>query len=94
VNGEQVDLPSTSTGTPSQATTTVTINEMLEYSIDNIPTSKETVESMLQQVMAGKGDDKVILNIDRSVPTGETIELFSILKSHGWKPFIATKPAE
>ena len=94
VNGEQVELPSTNTGTPSQATTTVTINAALEYSVDNLATTKEGVETLLKQVMAAKSDDKVILNIDYSVPTGQTIELFSVLKANGWKPFIATKQAE
>ena len=39
-------------------------------------------------------DKKVVLNIDRDVPTGETIELFAVLKQNGWNPFIATKPKE
>jgi len=94
VNGEQVNLPSTSTGTPSQASTTVTINADLVYSINNIPTSKEEIESTLQNMLAGQADKKIILNIDSSVPTGETIELFSVLKKNNWQPFIATKPKE
>jgi len=45
-------------------------------------------------MLLNSADKKVILNIDREVPTGETIELFSILKKNGWQPFIATRPKE
>lgn len=90
VNGEQVNLPSTSTGTPSQATTTVTINAAMEYAINNQKVAKDHVRETLMGVMAATNDKKIILNIDRSVPTGETIELFSLLKQNGWQPFIAT----
>jgi biopolymer transport protein ExbD len=94
VNGEQVNLPSTTTGTPSQATITVTITPDMRYLINNQQFDKTAVEAELQGMLAGKTDKKIILNIDRSVPTGETIELFSVLKKNNWQPFIATKPKE
>lgn len=94
VNGEQVDLPKVAPGTPTQATTTVTINANLEYAIDNVPIPKEQVESRLQEIYANSTDKKIVLNVDRSVPTGETIELFAVLRHNNWQPFIATKPKE
>ncbi|MCC6600318.1 MAG: biopolymer transporter ExbD [Crocinitomicaceae bacterium] len=94
VNGEQVNLPKTSTGTPSQSTVTVTITRDLRYLVDNYEMNKDEVETHLQGILANSNDKKVILNVDRDVPTGETIELFSILKKNNWQPFIATKPKE
>jgi len=94
VNGEQVNLPKTSTGTPTQSTVTVTITSDLRYLVNNTEVSKDEVELKLQAIMSNSADKKVVLNIDRDVPTGETIELFAVLKQNGWNPFIATKPKE
>ncbi|MFN5621675.1 MAG: ExbD/TolR family protein [Flavobacteriales bacterium] len=94
VNGEQVNLPKTSTGTPTQSTVTVTITSDLRYLVNNNEVAKEEVELKLQAILSNSADKKVVLNIDRDVPTGETIELFAVLKQNGWNPFIATKPKE
>lgn len=94
VNGEQVNLPKTSTGTPTQSTVTVTITSDLRYLVNYTEVAKDEVELKLQAIMSNSADKKVVLNIDRDVPTGETIELFAVLKQNGWNPFIATKPKE
>jgi biopolymer transport protein ExbD len=94
VNGEQVNLPKTSTGTPTQSTVTVTITSDLRYLVNNTEVAKDDVELKLQAILNNAADKKVVLNIDRDVPTGETIELFAVLKQNGWNPFIATKPKE
>jgi biopolymer transport protein ExbD len=94
VNGEQVNLPKTATGTPTQSTVTVTITPDLRYLVNNVEVAKEDVEMRLRAILDNSADKKVVLNIDRDVPTGETIELFAVLKQNGWNPFIATKPKE
>jgi biopolymer transport protein ExbD len=94
VNGEQVNLPKTDTGTPTQSTVTVTITSDLRYLVNSDEVSKDDVELRLRAIMDASADKKVVLNIDRDVPTGETIELFAVLKKNGWNPFIATKPKE
>jgi biopolymer transport protein ExbD len=94
VNGEQVNLPKTSTGTPTQSTVTVTITSDLRYLVNNNEVPKEEVELKLKAIMSNSADKKVVLNIDRDVPTGDTVELFAVLKQNGWNPFIATKPKE
>lgn len=94
VNGEQVNLPKTSTGTPTQSTVTVTITSDLRYLINSTQVDKNDVEIKLKAILDNSADKKIVLNIDRDVPTGETIELFAVLKSNGWQPFIATKPKE
>lgn len=94
VNGEQVNLPRTAKGTPTQATTTVTITKDLRYLIDNVEYNKEDIEARLAQIYETSADKKIVLNVDRDVPTGETIELFAVLRNNNWQPFIATKPQE
>ncbi len=94
VNGEQVNLPKTSTGQPTQSTVTVTITKDMRYLVNSNEVAKEDVEVRLKAMLNESADKKVVLNIDRDVPTGETIELFAVLKENGWQPFIATKPKE
>ena len=93
VNGEAVNLPKTSTGTPAAGATSVTITKDLQYMIGQDVVAKEEIKQRLEAIMAGKPDNKrtVILNVDRDVPTGETIELFSTLKVLRCNPVIATR---
>jgi biopolymer transport protein ExbD len=93
VNGEMVNLPKTSTGESVAGAASVTITKDLRYMVNNTEVSKEEVKDKLTALMAGKPDDKrtVILNVDRDVPTGETIELFSTLKVLRCNPVIATR---
>jgi len=93
VNGEAVNLPKTSTGESIAGAASVTITKDLRFLVNNEEVPKEMVSERLQQLMSTKPDDKrtVILNVDRDVPTGETIELFSVLKVLKCNPVIATK---
>jgi len=96
VNGEAVNLPKTSTGTPSVGSTTITVTKELVYSLNNEVIDKSVLKERLQNYFFGRPEDTrtVILNVDRDVPTGETIELFSTLKVLHCEPVIATKPIE
>jgi biopolymer transport protein ExbD len=93
VNGEAVNLPKTSTGQSVAGAASVTITKDLRFLVNNLEVSKEQVREQLEILMAGKPADKrtVILNVDRDVPTGETIELFSTLKVLQCNPVIATR---
>lgn len=96
VNGEQVNLPKVAQGTPTTSTTTVTITKDLVYMInsDIIDGGASEVERRLKAIMGNIPDKKIILNIDRDVPTGETIELLAVLRANAWEPFVATKPKD
>lgn len=93
VNGEMVNLPKTSTGESVAGSASVTITKDLQYMVNNEIVTKEQIKDKLSDLMAGKADDKrtVILNVDRDVPTGETIELFSTLKVLRCNPVVATR---
>lgn len=93
VNGEAVNLPKTSTGESMSGAVSVTITKDLVFMVNNDVVSKEEIKDKLSALMANKPEDKrtVILNVDRDVPTGETIELFSTLKVLRCNPVIATR---
>lgn len=94
VNGEQVDLPNSDTGKPSQATATLTVTADLRFMVNGTEVAKGDVERTMKAFMSTQTDKKVVLNVDRDVPTGETVELFSMMKVNQWQPFIATKPKD
>ena len=93
VNGEMVNLPKTTTGESIAGAASVTITKDLVFSVNSEVVTKEEIKDKLTALMAGKPGDKrtVILNVDRDVPTGETIELFSTLKVLNCNPVIATR---
>jgi biopolymer transport protein ExbD len=92
VNGEQVNLPQTSTGEPTGGNVTLTITKDLRYLVDGDEVGKEGVEIRMKAIMGAKTDKNVVLNVDRDVPTGETIELLGMAKMNGWKVVVATRP--
>jgi biopolymer transport protein ExbD len=63
------------------------------YSLNNETIAKEQLKERLQSYFFGRPQENrtVILNVDRDVPTGETIELFSTLKVLHCEPVIATQ---
>ncbi|MEY3398062.1 MAG: hypothetical protein RL220_656 [Bacteroidota bacterium] len=93
VNGEQVNLPQTKGTEPTAANAvTLTITPDLRYLVDNAELPKEQVELRIRAIMESRADKNLVLNIDRTVPTGETIEMVSLAKINGWKVVVATKP--
>jgi biopolymer transport protein ExbD len=92
VNGEEVNLPQTN-GSPEQLGITVTITKDLRYQVDGKDIDKEIVESRLDALFLNIAEDKrfITLNVDRDVPTGETIELLGMAKENEWQVVVATK---
>lgn len=94
VNGEQVNLPKTNRGDQTQPTATLTVTADLRFMVNGTEVAKGDVERTMKAFMSTQTDKKVVLNVDRDVPTGETVELFSMMKVNQWQPFIATKPKD
>ncbi|MFN0033105.1 MAG: ExbD/TolR family protein [Flavobacteriales bacterium] len=91
VNGEKINLPKSDTAGPNTATTTLILDKDLNYQVNGKDVAKGDVVTYLKAFMADKDDKRVILVIDASVPTGNTIELFSLMKKNEWQPVIATQ---
>ncbi len=93
VNGEEVNLPQTS-GTPREGSqVTLTITPDLRYQVNKEEMDKEHVKTRIEALFTNvpEEDQRIILNVDRDVPTGETIEMLGMAKENKWEVVVATK---
>jgi biopolymer transport protein ExbD len=92
-NGVNVDLPQ------SKGTTSVTPNLTLSIQADGsyhlnggASMERADLESKLRIEME-KHDEKVIyLQVDQSVPTGQTVEVIGLAKANSWKVMLGANP--
>lgn len=88
--GVKVDLPKGQITTKEHPKIDVSITRDLEYSINGTYLSKSELREGLRNYKGGT--EKVILHVDKSIPTGETIEILSMAKEFGLEIVIATTP--
>jgi biopolymer transport protein ExbD len=88
--GVKVDLPTGQARNTEHPKVDVTITSDLEYSLNGTYLTKTALRDGLRNYR-GTGE-KVILHVDKSIPTGETIEILSIAKEFGLEIVIATEP--
>ncbi|MCB0761974.1 MAG: biopolymer transporter ExbD [Flavobacteriales bacterium] len=93
VNGEQVDLPSTNADPAPLPPVTLTITKDLRYQIDGKDVAKEDIPRRLQAYYYDKSDNQrsVLLNADKDVPFGETIEVMDMAQELGLDIAVATR---
>lgn len=90
--GAKVDLPTGKARTKEQPKISVTIRPDLSYNVDGTDVSKSQVEGLLVQKKNESEKPGIVLRVDKTVPTGETVEFLSLAKEHGFSIVIATKP--
>jgi biopolymer transport protein ExbD len=89
----QIDKPQAGNGKENPAGISVTITKELAYSLNGSPSDKANIYNQLQLLLSTSADKRVLLRVDKMVPTGETIEIFSGIQAIGGTPFIATEKA-
>lgn len=94
VNAEKVNLPSSER--PESivgGSITLTITEDMRYMVNKIEVNKEQIENRVLILMDERSADnrRIILNIDASVPTGDTIEILGMCKVNEWEAVVAAK---
>lgn len=89
--GHEVELPQSKGATSERTITVVSIDKDLNYYIDNGQVSKEEIELRLRAMMDGRDEKTIMLNVDQSVPTGQTVELIGMAKVNQWKVVIASE---
>lgn len=72
------------------STVKVTINDQLEYFIETNKVDKKDIEQQLKSKLTGE-NPVIVLNADRNVPTGETVEMMSIARNLNVQMILATQ---
>ena len=93
VNGELVDLPETNSNPTDLPPVTITITEDLRFQINNQQVQKDDIPRRLQALYYDKPNSSrtVLLNADRMVPFGETIEVMDMADELGLDVAVATR---
>jgi biopolymer transport protein ExbD len=87
-----VDLPNSSNKSKEKQNISVRIDKDLIYSVNNQIIDKSLLESTVLSIPI-KGDErKIILHVDKKVPSGTLVEVLDIAKKNEWKIVLATKP--
>jgi len=91
-NGVNVELPKSKGTTSVTPKMTVSIMEDGSYYVNGGAVDKMDLESVLKIRMESNADDVLYLQVDESVPTGATVELIGMAKSHAWKVMLGASP--
>ena len=89
-----VNLPSSSNKSTEKAKVSVTIKPDLTFYINGNPVAEEMIEPTLKEMLAGTEKPFITLNVDQSVPTGESVKILDIANRNKFGIVLATKPAE
>jgi len=87
-----VDLPVSKNRSKDKQNLALRIDGDLTYSVNNRIFPGTQLESELSQLLSGKDDASIVLHVDQSVPTGETVKVLDVAKRNKWKIVLATKP--
>ncbi|MDP4762858.1 MAG: biopolymer transporter ExbD [Salibacteraceae bacterium] len=88
--GVKVDLPTGKSRTTEHPKIDVSITSDLQYSLNGSYLTKSELREGLRRYKGGT--EKVVLHVDKTIPTGETIEILSMAKEFGLEIVIATTP--
>ena len=94
-NGVNVDLPTSKGTTSVTSRLTVSIQADGTYHLNGEvrPISREDLEPKLTLEMDKQAEKVLYLQVDRNVPTGQTVELIGLAKSKQWKVMLGSNPA-
>ncbi len=87
-----VDLPVSKNRSDNKQNVALRIDADLTYSVNNQIIDAATLESALANTLVSSEDPSIILHVDQSVPTGETVKVLDVAKRNKWKIVLATKP--
>lgn len=92
-NGVNVDLPqSKGVSSVANAKLTVSIKPDLTYYVNGGKVEKTDLEDILLLRMEEVTDKVLYLQVDKEVPTGSTVEIIGLAKSHSWRVMLGSNP--
>lgn len=89
-----VDLPASGNRTKEKPSVSITVKPSGEIFVGTQQVEIENLENMVSaEFTKQKKEDKgVVLHVDKTVPTGTTVEILDIAKKNKWQIVLATKP--
>lgn len=90
-SGLPVNLPSSKSSTVELQKVSVTVTKDLDYFVNDKKITRGSLEGELRSKLTG-GKGVVVLHIDQSVPTGETVYVAGIATALEAKVSLAVKP--
>ena len=87
-----VDLPVSKNKSTEKQNVSLRIDKDLIYSVNNQIIDPAVLESELSNKLSSIAEPSIVMHVDQSVPTGETVKVLDIAKQHKWKIVLATKP--
>jgi biopolymer transport protein ExbD len=89
-----VDLPASANRTKQKPTVSITIKPEGDIFVGANQTDIKNLENTIKNEFNVQGveDKGVVLHVDKSVPTGTTVEVLDIAKKNKWQIVLATKP--
>jgi biopolymer transport protein ExbD len=99
-NAIKLLLPSSSSKTIAKQTTTVYINDLNQFFVNETPASEVNMQQLLSQALIGQNEGVIVLRADKSVPVQYVVtvidavnQMNDLLKTKH-KVILATKPKE
>ena len=99
-NAIKLLLPSSSSKTIAKQTTTVYINDLNQFFVNETPASEANMQQLLTQSLIGQNEGVIVLRADKTVPVQNIItvidavnQMNDLLKTKH-KVILATKPKE
>jgi biopolymer transport protein ExbD len=87
-----VDLPVSKNRSDSKQNVSLRIDRDLTFSVNNQIIDAQNLEAELESKLQQVDNPSIVLHVDQSVPTGETVKVLDIAKRRQWKIVLATKP--
>jgi len=91
-NALKLLLPKSSGQTLAKQTSSVSIDEHLQYYFDNEPVDFSQLESLISSAMSGDPEGTLVLNADKSVPIDNVVQVMGIANKLKVKMILATNP--
>lgn len=99
-NAIKLLLPSSSSKTIAKQTTTVYINDLNQFFVNETPASEVNMQQLLSQALIGQNEGVIVLRADKTVPVQYVVtvidavnQMNDLLKTKH-KVILATKPKE
>ena len=86
-----VDLPNSSNKSKEKQNIAVRIDKDLIYSVNNQIVNADELENTIAGVSISGDERKIILHVDKKVPSGTLVEVLDMAKRNEWKIVLATK---